>query len=132
MPSPAPPPPRPVIGITLDNLDNTRGSGRYDLGVGYSAAVAAGGGVPIALPHELNRVANYVALCDGFVFTGGVDPDTTAFGQPVHPKARLMGPGATGVRAGAVRRDRGGQAAGGGSGRVPGHATDGLARGRST
>lgn len=83
---------RPVIGITLDNLDNARSSGRYDVGVGYAEAVAAGGGTPIALPHEIDRVPDYAALCDGFVFTGGVDPDTAAFGQPVHAKARVMDP----------------------------------------
>jgi len=83
---------KPVIGITLDNLDNTRVSGRYDVGVGYAEAVAAGGGTPITLPHEIDRVADYAALCDGFVFTGGVDPDTTAFGQAIHPKARVMDP----------------------------------------
>ncbi len=83
---------RPTIGITIDNRDNTRDTGRYEVGVGYSEAVAAGGGAPVILPHEAGRVADYVALCDGFVFTGGVDPDTAAFGEPVHPKARVMDP----------------------------------------
>jgi putative glutamine amidotransferase len=82
--------PKPVIGITLDNRDNTADSGRYEVGVGYSRAVAAAGGAPVLLPHEPNAIADYLALCDGFVFTGGVDPDTTAFGQPTHPKARVM------------------------------------------
>ncbi len=83
---------RPVIGITADNLDNKRGSGRYDVGVGYSRAVSDAGGVPVMLGHEADRVADFVALCDGFVFTGGVDPDTAAFGEPTHTRARIMDP----------------------------------------
>jgi len=82
----------PVIGITVDNLNNTAASGRYDCGIGYGQAVARFGGTPVLLPHEISRVDQYLALCHGFIFTGGVDPDTRAFGQPVHPNARLMDP----------------------------------------
>lgn len=84
--------PRPVIGITVDNLDNTAASGRYDVGIGYSDAVAAAGGTPVLLPHALECVSDYLKLCDGFVLTGGVDPDTAAFGEPMHPKAKKMDP----------------------------------------
>lgn len=92
-------PRRPLIGITLDNLDNAASSGRYEVGRGYSRAVADAGGVPVLLPHELNLVGEYVARCDGFILTGGVDPDTTALPTdwpghgPTHPKARVMDPG---------------------------------------
>ncbi len=88
----------PLIGITLDNVDNTAASGRYEAGVGYSAAVTRAGGLPVLLPHEPERVGDYVALCDGLVLTGGVDPDTAALPadwpgcEPVHPSARLMDP----------------------------------------
>jgi len=82
--------PKPVIGITLDNRDNAADSGRYEVGVGYSRALAAAGATPVLLPHEPDAIAEYLALCDGFVLTGGVDPDTTAFGQPTHPRARVM------------------------------------------
>lgn len=91
--------PRPLIGITLDNLDNTAASGRYDVGTGYSAAVADAGGVPVLLPHELGLVSEYVARCDGFILTGGVDPDTAALPAdwpghaPTHGRARVMDPG---------------------------------------
>ncbi|MEM9915090.1 MAG: gamma-glutamyl-gamma-aminobutyrate hydrolase family protein [Planctomycetota bacterium] len=90
---------RPLIGITLDNLDNTAASGRYDVGTGYSRAVAEAGGLPVLLPHEFNRVPDYVARCDGFILTGGVDPDTAALPTdwpghaPVHAQARVMDPG---------------------------------------
>lgn len=83
---------RPVIGITVDNLDNTAASGRYDVGIGYSDAVAAAGGMPVLLPHVIERVGDYLSLCDGFILTGGVDPDTTAFGESMHPKAKRMDP----------------------------------------
>lgn len=82
----------PIIGITVDNLNNTAASGRYDCGIGYSRAVARFGGTPVLLPHEIDRVEHNIALCHGFIFTGGVDPDTRAFGQPVHPNARVMDP----------------------------------------
>ncbi|MEM1110114.1 MAG: gamma-glutamyl-gamma-aminobutyrate hydrolase family protein [Planctomycetota bacterium] len=88
----------PLIGITLDNLDNTADSGKYEVGVGYSDAVAAAGGVPVLLPHEPECVDEYVARCDGFILTGGVDPDTVALPAdwpghaPTHPQARVMDP----------------------------------------
>lgn len=35
---------------------------------------------------------HYAQACDGFVFTGGLDPDTAAFGEPMHLKARKIDP----------------------------------------
>ena len=92
--------PRPIIGITLDNRDNAAASGRYEVGVGYSQAVAEAGGLPVLLPHEVapDAVAGYVQRCDGFILTGGVDPDTAALPRkwpghaPLHPQARRMDP----------------------------------------
>lgn len=89
---------RPLIGITVDNLNNTAESGRYDVGTGYSRAVAAAGGTPLLLPHEPERAADYAAVCDGLILTGGVDPDTTALPAgwpghgPLHASARVMDP----------------------------------------
>jgi len=88
----------PLIGITVDNIENTAKSGRYELGSGYSRAVAAAGGVPVLLPHEPACVAAYVDRCDGLILTGGVDPDTAALPEdwpghaPMHPNARAMDP----------------------------------------
>lgn len=87
-----PPEIHPVIGVTADNQDNTAASGTYESAAAYSRAVDEAGGLPVVLPHAADRVAEYVALCDGLILTGGVDPDTTAFGQPMHPKARAMDP----------------------------------------
>ena len=89
---------RPLIGITLDNRDNTADSGRYEVGVGYSRAVAEAGGCPILLPHEPELAGEYARRCDGLILTGGVDPDTAALPThwpgraPLHPIARVMDP----------------------------------------
>ncbi|MEM9881396.1 MAG: gamma-glutamyl-gamma-aminobutyrate hydrolase family protein [Planctomycetota bacterium] len=89
----------PVIGITADNAENTAASGRYEVGAGYAAAVAAAGGVPMVLPHETVAIDRYVNLCDGLLLSGGVDPDTAALpaGWPgreaTHGAARVMDAG---------------------------------------
>lgn len=83
----------PLIGITADNKDNTAASGTYECASRYCRAVAAAGGLPVVLPHEVALVPAYVERCAGFVFTGGVDPDVRMFGQPLHPQARVMDPG---------------------------------------
>lgn len=83
----------PIIGISVDNRDNTAASGRYESPVAYSRCVAASGGVPLLLPHEPDLAGRYVEACDGLVLTGGVDPATEAFGQPMHPQARPMDAG---------------------------------------
>ncbi len=88
----------PLIGITLDNADNTADSGRYEVGTGYSRAVAAAGGTALLLPHEPEQAADYAALCDGLILTGGVDPDTATLPSQwpghgaVHANARVMDP----------------------------------------
>ncbi|MDI9349197.1 MAG: gamma-glutamyl-gamma-aminobutyrate hydrolase family protein [Candidatus Symbiobacter sp.] len=76
---------RPVIGITLDS--ETGAAGKYSkfdfyaLRENYSGAVAAQGGIPLPLPHEPKLVADYLALIDGLVITGGAfDVDPTWFG----------------------------------------------------
>ena len=67
---------RQANAVVGEARDNAAASGRYDVGTGYSRAVAEAGGLPVLLPHELDRVPDYVARCDGFILTGGVDPDT--------------------------------------------------------
>ena len=90
--------PAPLIGITVDNVANTADSGKYEVGTGYSRAVSAAGGTALLLPHEPDRAAQYAALCDGLILTGGVDPDTTALPDawpgkgPLHASARVMDP----------------------------------------
>ena len=81
----------PIIGITCDTAaghDVDRWA--YESPHAYSKAVADCGGVPLLLPYELRRIPDYLRLCDGLIFSGGDDPDTTGFGDPIHPKAKLM------------------------------------------
>lgn len=83
---------RPLFGITVDNKQNTASSGTYECAIAYSKSIAAAGGIPILLPHEVDCAPETIARLDGLVLTGGVDPDTTEFGTPMHPKARAMDP----------------------------------------
>jgi putative glutamine amidotransferase len=81
---------RPRIGITVDNRDNCAASGRYESTIAYSRGIAEAGGLPMLLPHEPTRAADYVRWCDGLILTGGVDPRTEAFGEPTDVRARPM------------------------------------------
>mgnify|MGYP001393893316 CR=1 FL=1 len=70
----------PLIGVTMD----------YELSGGYSAfnwyalrenycgSVIRAGGIPLALPHELTLLDQYLELIDGLLITGG------AFDIPPH------------------------------------------------
>lgn len=81
---------RPVIGITVDNRDNTAETGQYESAVRYSRAVAEAGGLPMLLPHEVELAAAYVADCDALVLTGGADPVMEQFGCATDGRARRM------------------------------------------
>lgn len=82
----------PLIGITCDNKNNAADTGTYECAIRYSRAVAAAGGLPVLLPHEVARVDGYMQRCDGFILTGGVDPDVRLFGDALHEDARVMDP----------------------------------------
>jgi putative glutamine amidotransferase len=76
--------PQPVIGLTLDR-EPPGGYSKthpwYALRENYCDAVAAAGGLPILLPHEPDRAADYLALVHGLVVTGGAfDVDPALFG----------------------------------------------------
>ncbi len=73
---------RPVIGITADADDRFYKSARA-----YSLMIAQAGGTPIVLPHHLDCLDEYLALCAGFVFSGGDDPRMEPFGRATHPLA---------------------------------------------
>ena len=78
----------PIVGVTVDNRDNTAGSGAYESSIAYSTALAEAGCLPVLLPHEPDAAADYVTRCDAIVLTGGVDPRTEPFGEATHPRAR--------------------------------------------
>lgn len=85
------PPHPPLIGITTDITDPGQGKPpRLDCSLAYSRCVADAGGIPVLLPPILALAPHHANLCDGFIFTGGDDPRTEAFGVPTHPDARPM------------------------------------------
>ena len=97
---------RPLIGLTLD-CEPAGGWSRlpwYALRQNYFAAVAAAGGLPVALPHEPALVLDYIGRLDGLLVTGGAfDVDPALWGEePLHPKARLK-PGRTDFEVAATR-----------------------------
>jgi len=84
---------KPLIGITVDRVETEDYKhGAYQIGPFVARAVAAAGGVPVLLPMDPELTGDYADSCHGFVFTGGLDPDTAAFGEPMHPQARKMDP----------------------------------------
>ncbi len=82
----------PVIGITLDSEEAGGYSAFpwYALRANYCSAVAAAGGLPLPLPHEIDRVGDYLDRLDGLVVTGGhFDVDPAMFGAASrHPSVR--------------------------------------------
>ena len=75
--------PRPRIGVTLD-ADEARGT--YELRRAYVDALLAAGGLPVLLPHAPGAAADYCALLDGLVITGGAfDVDPALYGEARRP-----------------------------------------------
>ena len=74
----------PIIGVTLD-AEAPGGYSQmpwYAVRQNYCDAIVAAGGMPIALPHEPQLAADYLALIDGLVITGGAfDIDPSLFGE---------------------------------------------------
>ncbi len=82
----------PLIGITVDNKANTAESGTYELAIRYTRCIADAGGTPLLLPHEIDRINEYLDLCHGLLLTGGGDPATEQFGCPTDSRARRIDP----------------------------------------
>jgi len=64
---------RPAIGLTLDS-EPPGGYSKlpwYALRQNYSDTIAAAGGLPILLPHDPDRVEDYLDRLRGLVVTGG-------------------------------------------------------------
>ena len=84
--------PRPRIGLTLD-AEPPGGYSKlpwYALRENYFSAIARAGGLPIALPHEVELADAYLDLLDGLVVTGGAfDLDPVLYGEAErHPTVR--------------------------------------------
>ncbi len=85
------------IGITCDTAaphpkDAGLGGHRYESPAAYAQAVVQAGATALLLPFHLDQIDDCLDLCDGFVLAGGDDPDTTAFGEPVHDQAKPVHP----------------------------------------
>ena len=78
---------KPIIGITTEVTDQ-----KYQVGRSYAAMVMQAGGVPLLLPAVIEAVSEYLAICDGVIFSGGDDPLTTQWGVPMHPEATPLNP----------------------------------------
>ena len=78
---------RPRIGITAELNEETR---RWSVGVAYAEAVAAAGGMPLALA-PLSTSPSYVedalSSVDGLVLSGGGDIDPGIYGAGARHKA---------------------------------------------
>src|SRR5262249_60330870 len=75
--------PRPLIGVTLD-AEKPGGYSKfpwYALRQNYLDAIDQAGGLAVALPHEPDRVAEYLERIDALVVTGGAfDVDPSYYG----------------------------------------------------
>ena len=84
---------RPLIGVTLD-AEQPGGWSRfpwYALRANYTDAIAAAGGLPVALPHDPDLAAAMLDRLDGLVVTGGAfDVDPALYGaDAVHATVTL-------------------------------------------
>ena len=73
---------QPIIGLLVSVDDERKVTALHD----YAHAVEAAGGLPLILPYvEKESIARFVALCDGFLFTGGLDISPTYYGEAQSP-----------------------------------------------
>ena len=76
---------RPIIGVTLDS-EHPGGYSKYPwyaIRQNYAEAIAAAGGLPVALPHDPALAADYLDRIDALVVTGGAfDIDPVLYGDP--------------------------------------------------
>jgi putative glutamine amidotransferase len=75
---------KPLIGLTLD-AEPAGGWSKYPwyaLRQNYTAAVAAAGGLAVALPHDAGLAEAYLDRLDGLIVTGGAfDVDPALYGD---------------------------------------------------
>ena len=83
----------PTIGITLDS-EEPGGYSKfpwYAVRENYSTAVSRTGALPVMMPHEVDRIGEYLDLVSGVVVTGGAfDVDPALFGADSrHPSVTV-------------------------------------------
>ncbi len=102
----------PLIGITLDSEEPGGYSKQpwYALRRNYCDAVARAGGLPLPLPHLVDRVDAYLETIAGLVVTGGAfDVDPALFGAATRHDTVTLKAGRTdfelAITKGAIERD---------------------------
>jgi len=78
---------RPLIGVTADLVDD-----QIRLRRSYARSVTDAGGIAVPLFPHPGSAAEIIPHLDGVILSGGDDPDTTRFDQPVHSAATLVAP----------------------------------------
>ncbi|MAD77890.1 MAG: hypothetical protein CMJ51_00790 [Planctomycetaceae bacterium] len=77
----------PLIGVTADLVDD-----QVRLRRTYLRELEACGAIGIPLAPIPGTAAAVLERLDAIILSGGDDPDTTAFGAPVHAEATLVDP----------------------------------------
>ncbi len=79
---------QPIIGLLVTTDDEGTVSAMRP----YADAIAQSGGLPVILPYTEDdaAIAHYVALCDGFCFTGGVDIAPARYGEETSPACGVI------------------------------------------
>lgn len=78
---------KPIIGIVCEvlhmELPNGERSERHNLSLDYTKVVELAGGIPIVIPVSINQnnVERYIEICDGFIFSGGIDISPSLYNQ---------------------------------------------------
>jgi putative glutamine amidotransferase len=89
---------RPLIGLTLD-AEPAGGWSKYPwyaLRQNYFAAIAAAGGLGVALPHDTALATDYLDRLDGLIVTGGAfDVDPALYGDATRHDSVALKPGRT-------------------------------------
>lgn len=81
---------KPIIGI-LAEVDNDLVTKIWNY---YVSAIEKSGGLPVIIPYVRNDATldSYVDMCDGFLFSGGVDVDPMHYGEEKKPTCEEVEP----------------------------------------
>jgi putative glutamine amidotransferase len=76
---------KPMIGISMANIDNEVGMRQAILAVNYIEAIQQAGGIPYLIPSCLTDLSDIMPLLAGIVLTGGNDIDPSHYGETPSP-----------------------------------------------